>query len=493
MFDSEIAFRMLPSGSTMTRGELKQASLNLSAELQKLCPQCGERVILAYTPGLDFIVSLLACFDAGLIAVPVALPKRGKSEGYEAIVNDCKPSLILSQSYIKLPDVGVKTLLTDTFEFVKNVTFPSCYFPVAFLQYTSGSTGVPKGVQVTHENIQANCADIKRAFNLDRTSVGVSWLPHYHDMGLIGNILAPWIIGFEQNLMAPAYCIQNVTRLLEAVRDLKATHTGGPNFFYQMLVDREVPQGTDLSSLKVAYCGAEPVKPSTARAFVDKFAKYGLKPNVFTQCYGLAEHTLFVGASNMIDSVGVNLANPEGARVVDPDTFKTCPGSVQGELWLQGASVAEGYWNNPEAFQAYTLEGHGPFLRTGDLGYFNKQGTFVITGRLKDLLIVNGVNYHAHDIESRIEQLVDLLAPESCIVVQLEDDSVVAVVELHRRTPQEAHGSIIADLKAKAGVRIDHVVFMKLPRTTSGKKQRKLAGHLAKCHIDLNNCFSKRV
>ncbi len=343
---------------------------------------------------------------------------------------------------------------------------------IAFLQYTSGSTGTPKGVIVTHKNLAANALTLQEGLGLSEKSVNVGWLPLFHDMGLIGNVLTALYVGFPCVLMLPGAFLQNPLRWLQAITEYRGTMVGGPNFGWDhcaRVITDEEKAGLDLSSVTTAYNGSEPVRADTLKNFYEAFAPYGFRQEAFFPCYGLAEATLFVSggpASRLPDVMEIDGSAMEQnvvkglssettqsneivgcgsawldtrIEIVNPETATVCgPGEI-GEIWVTGQSVARGYWQRTqeteETFHAYTADtGEGPFLRTGDLG-FRSRGELFITGRLKDLIIIRGRNIYPQDIERAVEKTIDFVKPNTCAAFSIEvdgDEALAVVIEADR-------------------------------------------------------------
>jgi acyl-CoA synthetase (AMP-forming)/AMP-acid ligase II len=340
---------------------------------------------------------------------------------------------------------------------------------LALIQYTSGSTGVPHGVMVSHANLQDNAGHICRLFRHTPVSRGLIWLPPYHDMGLIGGILQPMHAGFEVTLMSPLHFLQQPARWLRAVARTRATTSGGPNFAYELAVDKVGPEdldGLDLSSWDVAFTGAEPIRAETLERFADAFEPFGFRREAFYPCYGLAESTLMASGApkpgpyvvhdmpadrsesngngqpqtrRQVVGCGRALVGQELA-VVDPERLTRCVDGQVGEIWIRGASVAQGYWNRPErtqeTFAAYLADsGEGPFLRTGDLGFLT-DGELFVTGRRKDLIIIDGRNHYPHDIEETVERSHAAIRPRCCAAFSIEGDTqeqLIIVTEIERQ------------------------------------------------------------
>jgi len=555
-------------------GELdRRASMLARALAEQAAP--GERALLLYPAGLDFIVTYLACLLAGIVAVPATIPHKSRaSRRLRALLEDADPSLILtredSESAIKaslsLVDAAHRAVLTTD----KLVPIdPQRALPVldgdmlAFLQYTSGSTALPKGVEVTHGNIASNVDSIRQGFGFTPDTVMVSWLPLFHDMGLIGSVVAPLHVGFHCVLMAPATFLKNPRTWLDAISRYRGTCAGAPNFGWDYCVRRlgnEDKDGIDLSSLTVAYNGAEPVRAATLRAFVDAFASCGMKSSALFPCYGMAETTLFVSggpiesapvvrtvSKSLLEGNQVRDAMPgdEDAReivssgrigsatrvvIVDPETLLPVSNWRVGEVWVSSPSVARGYWMRPDetaaTFGAHLeSNGDGPFLRTGDLG-FMRDGELFITGRLKDLIIINGRNVYPQDVEEVIERAIDFIEPNMCAAFSVDvngQERLAIVLEANRnlvRAAQQAqkadhpHTSddYLAQVEASAraitsvisqqfDVSVSSIVFVRpgtFPRTTSGKVQRSrckelaLQGQLELVYVMPGSLFDRR-
>ena len=413
----------------------------------------GERAMLLYPPGLDFVEGFFACMYAGVVAVPAYPPFRTRYlSRIEDIAKDCQAKLALTVN-----DVAVRTeAVLNEAPTLRNATWLSTdqvadeladawqqqqlqSDDLAVLQYTSGSTGAPKGVMLAHANLMHNVSLIIHAFEASRSGVGMTWLPTYHDMGLVGGVLMPLFFGRPNVLMSPLAFLQNPRRWLQKITEYKVTISGGPNFAYDLCNDKladEDLEGLDLSSWEVAFNGAEPIRPSTLKAFTERFSAVGFRPETFYPCYGMAETTLIVTGGEKtrrpiirsfdgkaLDEGRVVPAADEqrGARhlvgcghvlpeqevlIVDSVSSERLLTQRVGEICVKSPSVARGYWNNPDetakAFHRQIPGEKGHFLRTGDLGFIDQAELFV-TGRLKDLIIVRGVNRYPHDIERTVE------------------------------------------------------------------------------------------
>src|SRR6185369_12042553 len=383
---------------------------------------------------------------------------------------------------------------------------------IAFLQYTSGSTGTSKGVMVTHANLLDNLDRIRIAISQTPESVVVGWLPLFHDMGLIGNVLLPCFVGSDCVLMSPAAFLQKPARWLQAIHRFRGATSGGPNFAYDLCarsVGPEVREGLDLSSWKVAFNGAEPVRAETLRRFAEAFAPCGFRRAAFVPCYGLAEATLLVTAARgAADAEPVSCgALPAGGEVlvVEPESGVPCTGEAVGEIWVSEPSVAAGYWNRPEetraTFGAVLRDGRGStlrYLRTGDLG-FVRGGELVVAGRLKDLIILRGRNLYPQDVERTAEQAHPALRAGGGAAFSIEEqgeERLVVVQEVERRFSAGGGLGEITDAIRRAvaeehGVRVAGVALLRtgtVPKTSSGKIRRResrardLAGDLEILH-----------
>src|SRR6266436_3572948 len=460
-----VAYTFLVDGET-ERISLSWGELHRKAQLvgQRLASigAAGKPVVLLYPSDLEYVSAFFGCLNAGAVAVPAYPPRLNRTlHRLQAIVADSQATLALSVSSIRerieplcnqFPNLKhLKWLTTDDLEGDVQDEWRNPFLTgdtPAFLQYTSGSTSQPKGVMVSHGNLLHNQQMIQRAFEQTESSIIVGWLPLYHDMGLIGNVLQTLFVGARCVLMSPAAFLQSPFRWLQAISCFRATTSGGPNFAYDLCV-RKVSEDQrrqlDLSSWKVAFNGAEPIQPATLERFAKAFAPCGFKPESFHPCYGLAEATLFVSgkkhpghpgvesfdSSELVKNRAVNTAGkgaadrllvscgiPFGEQklvIVNPESLTECSPDEVGEVWAAGQSVAAGYWNQPEA-TAHTFHAHlagddeQTFLRTGDLGFLH-DGELYVTGRLKDLIIIRGLNHYPQDIEQTAEQSHPSLRP----------------------------------------------------------------------------------
>ncbi|MEB3224670.1 MAG: aminotransferase class I/II-fold pyridoxal phosphate-dependent enzyme, partial [Synechococcus sp.] len=511
------AYIFLQDGETesgrLTYGELATQAKAIASHL---APWRGERALLLYPSGLEFITAFLGCLYAGVIAVPVYPPKRNqKLSRLLAIAANAQAKLALTtdtlrtdiqQRFSQALEFQALTLLaTETLEHSPQgfQAQPIQGDDLAFLQYTSGSTGTPKGVMVSHRNILHNQRLIQAAFGHSEKSVGVGWLPLFHDMGLIGHVIQPLYGGFPSVLMPPVAFLTNPRRWLQAIAKYRATTSGGPNFAYDLCVDRLTEsdlEDLDLSSWNLAYSGAEPVRATTLEKFSAKFATCGFRHRAFYPCYGMAEATLFITGGDKTQAPTITNLDQEELRfvscgqpyhdtqvsIVDPESLTPCPEGITGEVWVRGSSVAQGYWNAPvatrETFAAVLDHQPQPFLRTGDLG-FMEAGELFITGRLKDLIIIRGKNHYPHDIELTAQQ-ADPALRENCgaaFTVEVNGiERLLLVQEVKRTALRNLDVAAIAQ-RVRQAIATNHelqtygIILIKtgsIPKTSSGKIQR---------------------
>lgn len=524
----------------LTYKELYDKAISLAIELQKHNLQ-GERILLLFNPGLDFIISFFACIAAGSIAIPAYPPKLNRNMvRLQTIAEDAQAKLALTTHQIhqsvdnKLQDTPIleqiQWLASDTIpnNSPSNWQRPVLYDDsIAFLQYTSGSTSAPKGVMVTHENILYNEEMIKHGFGHGKKEVVVGWLPVFHDMGLIGNVLQPIYIGAPSIFMAPNSFLQKPIRWLKTITKHKATTSGGPNFAYDLCAQKitaEQKEELDLSSWKLAFCGAEPINPETAENFYQAFKSCGYKKESFYPCYGLAETTLFVTGGHKssapviqkVDSTAFERNRIEKAtknskktqtlvgcgrtwldqkiKIVDPATLTESPLNWVGEIWIQGPNVTRGYWNKFEltmdTFNAHFVDTKdGPYLRTGDLGFLREDGELFITGRIKELIILNGRNYYPQDIELTVEKTCADIRQHGTAAFSIKKDNkekLIVVAELERTSlrkfdSKKVNSKIVKAISRHHELPLAAIVYIKtgtLPMTSSGKIQRNRCQHM---------------
>lgn len=517
----------------ITYQELDRQARAIASQLQSL-NATGSRALLLYPPGLEFIAAFFGCLYAGVVAVPAYPPRRNQNMSrLQAILASSQATLALTTtplfSYIESrfteePALAqLRWLTTDNIARDQTAAWQQPDVnpdTLAFLQYTSGSTGTPKGVMVSHGNLLHNCALIHQSFADTPNSRGVSWLPPYHDMGLIGGVLQPLYVGAPMVLMSAIMFIQKPLRWLQAISQYQATTSGGPNFAYDLCIDKITPEqraSLDLSSWEVAFTGAEPVRAETLEQFAATFADCGFRREAFHPCYGMAETTLIVSGGlrnaapviRQVDGIalernqvvtatgkqeitrtivgcGQNLLDQKVA-IADPQSLTLRPPNQVGEIWVSGASVAQGYWQRPEeteqTFHAYLADtGDGPFLRTGDLGFL-QDGELFITGRMKDVIIIRGQNHYPQDIELTVEKshpalrvgcgaafAVEVKGKERLVIVQEVERSY-----LRKLNVNEVVDSISKAVAAQHALQVYATVLVKtssIPKTSSGKIQR---------------------
>lgn len=514
--------------STLTYGELETRAKAVASRL--LAEGCeGTRAILLYPPGLDFLTAFFGCIYAKVIAVPAYPPHRNRNiQRLQAIIQDARPAVVLSKALLlgkiseglaPYGDVSrLKWIATDApasdAEYRRVAMSPD---DIAFLQYTSGSTGAPKGVMLTHRNLLHNASLVHHALDHQPGDSYVSWLPTFHDMGFMAGVLQPLYGGFRCVQMAPAAFLEQPLRWLQAISRYRATTSGGPNFAYELCINkiREADRAElDLSSWSVAFNGAEPVRADTLTRFRAAFAPCGFSAEAFYPCYGLAEATLMVSGSfkgrpaailpldrkaleqhrvvRRDDQTGVtrlvgcgrNLLDQEMA-IVDPESLTECKRGDIGEIWVRGPSVAKGYWNRAEesahTFGAYIAgSDRGPFLRTGDLGVVHDDLLF-IAGRLKDLLIVRGQNHYPQDIELTVERCDPQARPGGGAAFSVDhggEERLVIVQEVNKREEIDADRLFrhirrdVAEQHELAPYAIELIPAGAIAKTSSGKIQR---------------------
>ncbi len=473
----------------------------------------GERAILAYPCGFDFIAAFFGCLYAGVQPVPLPAYTRPRHLAkLAAVAANCRAHLALSDraTLQRLGDTraaGLDWIASDEIapadDFAGRGELPA----LAYLQYTSGSTAEPRGVCITHANLMAHLGVLTRAYSVDADDVLVSWLPHFHDMGLVGKPLFAVFAGAPCVLMSPLQFMQKPLRWLQAITEFRGSVSAAPNFAYELCLAKIAPperRGLDLSSWRVALNGAEPVRPDTHRRFMAAFAASGLKPEALSPCYGLAEATLMVSSSPIVRPARierfdgrelVSCGPPNdgvAVAIVDPETGADAPSGATGEIWVKGASIAAGYFASPaataETFAAHRQNGEGPYLRTGDLGFFH-EGELFIAGRLKDLIIVNGRNLHPQDVEQSAQQDCPAVVAGRGAAFAVDvagQERLVLVQELHRHAMAGGASIDLAMLitEIRAAILNDHEVHAaaillvgpgSVPVTSSGKLARHAA------------------
>jgi acyl-CoA synthetase (AMP-forming)/AMP-acid ligase II len=517
-------------GAVLTYRELERRVRAMAGWLQAQGAR-DARALLVYPPGLEYIVAFLACLYAGVVAVPTYPPRLNRPDHrLQAIVEDAQATLALTTAAIldtldervaHAPELrGLRWLATDAVDPALSGRWrrpDASAGTLAFLQYTSGSTGRPRGVMVTHGQALSNALMVDAAVEATPDAHGVFWLPPYHDMGLVGGILQTVFSGVSTTMMSPFAFLQRPLRWLQAVARTRATHSGGPNFAYELCVSRTTPAqraALDLRAWRVAFCGAEPIRGETLDRFAEAFAPAGFRPEAYRSAYGLAEATLLVSAGTpgagarryTLDAAALEqhrvVQVPEGSggrttvscgrpvagvevAVVDPVSEEPCAADHVGEVWVRGPNVASGYWNrlneSAAVFGAHLPDGRGPFLRTGDLGFL-QDGELVITGRIKDLIILDGRNHYPQDIEEAVERSVPGLRPGGCAAFSVDTpggERLVVAAEVERGHLVADHGALGRAIRRAVAeehaVHVYRVALLRpwaIPRTSSGKIQR---------------------
>lgn len=502
------------------------------AEAIRARVEVGARVLLLYPPGIEYVVAFFGCLYAGVIAVPAYPPRNARQlPRIRSIAADAEASLALGSSAMR----SVHGELARVFPELADIAWSDTEIigsssasnweatatvgsAVAMLQYTSGSTGEPKGVMITHDNLLANSAVIDAWLQHPPNTPGVTWLPPYHDMGLIGGILQPMYAGFLAIMMSPLAFAQRPMRWLSAISRYRATVSGAPNFAYNLCIRSITPEDRrelDLSSWSSAFCGAEPISSDIVRRFIDAFAGSGFRSEAFFPAYGLAEATLAVtgkpvseGArymsfsSEALDRGQVVPVPPDAAGgrelvacgvplsfttviIVDPETLENRGEGSVGEIWVAGRCVATGYWQREEetarCFDAYTNSGDGPWMRTGDFGFLHGGQLFVV-GRLKELIIIRGKKYSPVDIERTVERSDPRIRPASAVAFTIPEsgeEALVIVATLSGRPSAESSAEVRTAIRRAVAedfqLSLRDVQFVRhsaIATTSSGKVQR---------------------
>ena len=531
----KLAYRFLIDGEneevSITYKELDLKARSIGSTLQTYTKK-NDRVILLLPSGLEFIAAFLGCLYARVIAIPLPPPHPARVKKSLAatlrIIKDVNPSVALmnssllesinSQTDIKrqfskltLIPIDQQDIMERPDQWVKSETTQD---EIAFLQYTSGSTLSPKGVMISHSNLISNLNQIEKSFEQTCDSRTIIWLPPYHDMGLIGGILQPLYTGNIVTLMPHLMFLQRPIRWLQAISRFNATTSGGPNFAYDLCLRKIKPnqrEGLDLSTWEVAFNGAEPVNLETLERFSKFFAPCGFSPEAFLTCYGLAEATLMVSggpkaripkskrlikkelannraiiSSKVENTVPIvscgQISELSTLKIVNPETLIPCAPDEIGEIWISGPNVSRGYWNRPletaSTFHAQLCDASNvTFLRSGDLGFIDKRELY-ITGRLKNMIIIDGKNHYPHDIERTVEKFHPAIQSGGCAVFSFEDSGkefLVVLVEI-RRNLVTNKTELLKGIRNVISEDYELPIFdIKLtlpgsiPRTTSGK------------------------
>jgi acyl-CoA synthetase (AMP-forming)/AMP-acid ligase II len=524
----------------LTYAELRDRAHSAAASLLRRTGP-GERAVLLFPPGLEFVVAFLGCLTAGVIAVPLMVPRRAADrDSGTAIVADCSPAIAMTTPDLlhRRPDVAERFASTGLDWLTVGIAGDPPTAPdiaplrpsrddIALLQYTSGSTSTPKGVVVGHDNLLANLEMVRVAMSNAWRSTFVGWVPHYHDMGLMMGVMQPLYLGGTSVLMTPAAFMQRPLNWLHIISRYRAEFACAPNFAYDLCASRFRPeqmQGVDLSRWKLAMNGAEPVNAGTLERFSRTFAPYGFDPGAGYPAYGLAEATLQVSGgvrgrgptSRDVSRAALQrggIAEPGGlddrqtlvscgrsvaggdVAIVHPDTCCRLPSGRVGEIWVSGPHVARGYWRNePATAETFRARIAGApdrdWLRTGDLGFIDQQGALFITGRIKDLIIIRGINHYPQDIERTVQASHPALRRDCGAAFAISDDAgteKLAVVQEVERTSLAGLNIADATARIREAVTRQHEIApavialippAALPKTTSGKVQRGLTRRL---------------
>jgi acyl-CoA synthetase (AMP-forming)/AMP-acid ligase II len=532
------AFVFVPERGTehvvLTYGELHRRARAIAARLANRVAR-GDRALLLFPPGLEFVVAFFGCLAAGVIAVPLMVPRRTAArDASTAIIADCSPSIAMTtrellQSRADVADrfPASRWFTVDMAEVVAGADMTlrrTERDDLAFLQYTSGSTSTPKGVMVAHDNLLANLEMVRLAMSNTEYSTSVGWVPLYHDMGLMMGVMQPVYLAGTSVLMAPAAFMQRPLNWLHVISRYRAEFTCGPNFAYELCVGRfraEQMEGVDLSCWKLALNGAEPVKADTIARFAETFAPYGFNPGTMYPGYGLAEATLLVtggvrgygaifrdvsraamqqgriraptSSDDTQRFVGCGHSVPgQRIAVVDPEAHRLLPPGQIGEIWVSGPNVARGYWRNSVAtadtFNATLVnEPDVKWLRTGDLGFLDATGELFITGRIKDLIIIRGINHYPQDIERTVQDSHPALRRDGGAAFAItgpDGTERVVMVQEVERTQRKGLDVVAVTACIREAITRQHEIAVEaiallppatLPKTTSGKIQRSLA------------------
>jgi acyl-CoA synthetase (AMP-forming)/AMP-acid ligase II len=536
----QLAYQFLEDGkkeaAAYTHAELDQQARAIAALLQQSEAR-GERALLLYPQGVEVVAAFCGCLYAGVIAIPVPPPDAGRMKRalprLREIVKDAAASYVLSTQRIidlfKESDVDFPEFDTMTWIDTEQVDLgladhwqdPQIDKDVlAYLQYTSGSTSVPKGVMLSHYNLMHHSAYLQRACGYTPDGATVTWMPYFHDYGLVEGLIQPLYTGVPCYIMSPLAFVKRPQRWLEAISKYGATHSQAPNFAYDQCVRRVKPakrEGLDLSRWQAAGNAAEPINPRVMREFAEAYAPHGFKWTTFAPAYGLAEATLLVSSkpvgtepmilpvdADALEQSRVALAKAGTSRrdtvscgqlvcetevvIANPDTGVRCQPDEVGEIWVADPGVAAGYWKRPdvsrETFGARLAgESGGPYLRTGDLG-FMRDGELYITGRIKDLIIIRGTNHYPQDIEWTVQHLSNTLRPDYGAAFSIIDDGeekLVVVQEVERQHQLNLNGEeLLADIRQAISevheLQVSAIALVKsgnVLKTSSGKIQRR--------------------
>ena len=520
------AFAFLTSDGAETRvtyAELDERARALAARLQQM-GAAGERALIVLQPGLEYVIAVFGCLFAGSTAVPCALSSRmDRARQLPAIAADSGAKFAVGVRPSKedpecahLEWIAVDSANIEGAALWREPALNAEH--LALLQYTSGTTSSPRGVMVSHANLIANAQSIAEGFRHPKHLWGVTWLPPYHDMGLMGGILQPVYFGAPSAVISPLDFIRRPVVWLEAVSRYQVRTSGGPNFAYELCartITLAESSNVRLDSWELAYVGAEPVRADTLDLFARKFAPLGFRRESFFPCYGLAEATLYVSggrpsvrylsAAGLREHRVVEKPRPEPLQddadaraivgcgrpaaalrvsIVNPETGRPCETGSIGEVWVSGPTVASGYWNRPDetrdTFHARLPDSDRPYLRTGDLGFMQDEELFV-TGRCKDLIIVRGRNHYPQDIEDTVVGVSPVIRPGTCAAFSVDsgtEEKLVVILEMPRPRPERLDvlaGDIRQAVVGAHELQVSTIVMVRpgaIPRTSSGKARR---------------------
>jgi fatty acid CoA ligase FadD21 len=523
---------------SLTWSQLSRRTLNLAREL-RFHGSVGDRAVILAPQSLDYIAAFLGAMQAGLIAVPLPLPHRGSShERVGAVLADTSPAVVLTTSAVaediaeyvdqarmdtapKVVEIDSMNLDVDGGTSVQTTELPS----TAYLQYSSGSTRLPTGVMISHRNLQVNFEQLMHSFFADSKvpsdTTLVSWLPFYHDMGLVLGVCAPILGGYRAELTSPIAFLERPARWVRSLAENPHAWSSAPNFAFELAARKTTDSdlaGLDLGGVLGIISGAERVEPATLQRFVDRFAHFNFRDHMMRPSYGLAEATVFVATDTWSDSspavhfdvgeLGAGRVQRSAAgsgtalvkykvpqsptlRIVDSDTHRECPQDLVGEIWLHGENVADGYWRKPpeeqRCFGATLVDPSpgtpdGPWLRTGDLGFIY-EGELFIVGRIKDLLIIRGRNHYPEDIEATVQEITRGRVAAISVPVN-STEQLVTIIELKKPGDSKEEGlhwlsgvksNVTSAISNAHGLSVGDVVLVppgSLPTTTSGKIRR---------------------
>lgn len=524
---------------SLTWAQLYRRTLNVAHETKRR-GSTGDRAVILAPQGLAYVVAFLGAIQAGLIAVPLSVPQPGTHDArVGAVLADTSPTVVLTTSaaaatvgdYLQRPDGAAPAIVEVDSPSLDDPNPPGIRISgapsTAYLQYTSGSTRLPAGVMVSQRNLQVNFQQLMAAYFPDfngvapRDSVCVSWLPLYHDMGLMQGVIAPILGGYPGDLTSPVAFLQRPARWIQAMAQANPVFSAAPNFAFELAVRKTTDEdmtGLDLGNIIRIVSGAERIHPATLDRFCKRFAPYNFREDMMQPSYGLAEATVYVASRAQTGAPKVVHFEPEKlsegsarrcsaetgspllsygtpksptVRIVDPDTSTQCPDGTVGEIWVRGDNVADGYWQKPQDTRR-TFGGvlanpspdtpEGPWLRTGDLGFVSDEEMFIV-GRMKDLLIVYGRNHYPEDIESTVQAITGGRVAAISVPVD-ETEKLVTIIELTNRGdsgPGARHSldivknDVTAAISNSHGLNVADLVLVppgSIPTTTSGKIRR---------------------